>query len=97
MESDLKSRTLPLRLAVAVPCVRILSGFLSIKLQILLFSAEHPQSVHEIHDENDRSEKNLLLLCWANNGPDLKVYWNASASCQCSEISTMEHDGYRLA
>ena len=69
MESDLKSRTLPLRLAVAVPCVRILSGFLSIKLQILLFSAEHPQSVHEIHDENDRSEK--IYSCFV--GPTMAL------------------------
>ena len=35
MRSDLKSRTLPL--AVAVLCVRILSDFLPIKLQLLLF------------------------------------------------------------
>ena len=87
MGSALKSRTLPLRLAVAVLCVRILSGFLSIKLQLLLFLAEHPQPVHE----NDRSEK--IYSCFV--GPTMVL--NASASCQCSEISTMEHGGYRLA
>ena len=41
--------------------------------------------------------RKFLLLRWANNGSGLQVYWNASASCQCSEISTMEYDGYQLA
>ena len=58
MESALKSRTLPIRLAVAVLCVRIVSGFLSIKLQLLLFSAVHPQPA-PVH-ENDWSEKITL-------------------------------------
>ena len=91
MRSDLKSRTLPL--AVAVLCVRILSDFLPIKLQLLLFFgwASLGRVCMRMKGQN--------LLRWANNGSGLpgQVYWNASASCQCSDISTMEYDGYQLA
>ena len=91
MESALKSRTLPIRLAVAVLCVRIVSGFLSIKLQLLLFSAEHPQPA-PVH-ENDWSEKNYSCFV----GPTMALISRSIGMPQCSEISTMEHDGYRLA
>ena len=42
-------------------------------------------------------QRQISLVHWASNGSGLKVYWNASVSCRCSEISAMEHNGYWLA
>ena len=42
-------------------------------------------------------QRQISLVRWASNGSGLKVYWNASVSCQCSEISSMQHNGNWLA
>ena len=85
MGSDLKSRTLPLATTVLFVPVRI-SGFLHIKLQLLLlFPAEHPAR------DNDRSEENFscsLGQQWLWSQGLLVSY-----QCSQAEISTMEHNG----